>query len=359
MQLQSIQTTIFMVLLTARFLASPGYAVEYMFTAEVNGVSLEGQPIAWTKEQLFLYGRDGQLIEVHPKDLKKARKTSPFFVPYSNQELKNQLHTEFGNRFEITTSAHFIFVHSVGQKKRWPRDSEQLYTAFYTYFHVRHIQLHKSKTPMIVIIFPNERSYLSYCKKESQLIVPGTLGHYSPKTNRVYLFDTSESRFAKVNSTDSTVTHELTHQIAYNRGLHIRFGAQPRWLVEGLAMMFESPALWQGQSTAKIELRINSQRLANFKTYYPNYREGWIARFIASDQPFRGDSVKAYANAWGLSFYLSETRPREYAAYLKRVASRKPFATYPANERLADFYRAFGKETEVLERQLKQFYKPL
>ena len=37
-----------------------------------------------------------------------------------------------------------------------------------------------------------------------------------------------------------TIIHEATHQTAYNVGVHARFADQPRWLVEGLAMMFEA-----------------------------------------------------------------------------------------------------------------------
>jgi hypothetical protein len=57
----------------------------------------------------------------------------------------------------------------------------------------------------------------------------------------------------------------------------------------------------------------------------------------------------AYAEAWALSFYLCETDPRLYAAYLAKTANRPTLSDYPAAERLADFQAIYGQEMKMFE----------
>ena len=77
---------------------------------------------------------------------------------------------------------------------------------------------------------------------------PNTLGHYDPASNRVFLFDvTSGTSGDDWSENADTIIHEATHQTAYNVGVHKRFTAAPRWLVEGLATMFEARGVWNAQ----------------------------------------------------------------------------------------------------------------
>jgi hypothetical protein len=64
---------------------------------------------------------------------------------------------------------------------------------------------------------------------------------------------------------------------------------------------------------------------------------------------FRSDAAGAYAEAWALSLYLCETRPRQYVDYLDETASRPIFSQYSATERVADFQAAFGSDLKQLE----------
>jgi hypothetical protein len=80
-----------------------------------------------------------------------------------------------------------------------------------------------------------------------------------------------------------------------------------------------------------------------------------LAKIVAGDDLFRSDMRMAYAEAWALSFYLSETQPRQYAAYLKRTAARAPFRQYAAAERTADFTAVFGDNWRMLEARFLRF----
>ena len=124
----------------------------------------------------------------------------------------------------------------------------------------------------------------------------------------------------------------------------------PRWLAEGLATMFEARGVWNSSSYTTLKDRINAGRLHDFKEYVATRRQpGSIARLVTSDDAFRSDPLGAYAEAWALSFYLCETRPQEYAAYLEKTAARPMFGTYTDLERMADFQQAFGSDWKQLE----------
>jgi hypothetical protein len=70
---------------------------------------------------------------------------------------------------------------------------------------------------------------------------------------------------------------------------------------------------------------------------------------------FRTDISAAYAEAWALSFYLCETQPRLYAAYLQKTAERPLFAEYTAAERMADFQDIFGSEMKMFDTKFLRF----
>ena len=70
---------------------------------------------------------------------------------------------------------------------------------------------------------------------------------------------------------------------------------------------------------------------------------------------FRSDAEGAYAEAWALSFYLCETQPRLYAQYLQTTAKRTRFASYPPEERVADFQNVFGDDLKMIETRFLRF----
>ena len=49
---------------------------------------------------------------------------------------------------------------------------------------------------------------------------------------------------AHASENSATIIHEVTHQVAFNCGVHTRFNDVPRWVSEGLATMFEAKGVW-------------------------------------------------------------------------------------------------------------------
>ncbi|MEX2172266.1 MAG: DUF1570 domain-containing protein [Pirellulales bacterium] len=334
------------------------YAAEFMFRARVDGRMLEGQPLAWSDTQMLLLGRDGALHEFNPKKAKEARKTSPRFFSYTASEMRNELQREFGDRFDISSTTHYLVVHPRGERDVWAQRFEDLFRSFNHYFRLRGFTPEEPKFPLVAVVFRNQADYFAHARKGGQPMKPGTLGHYEPGTNRVYLFDsTGGSDDADWSLNAETIIHEATHQSAYNVGIHNRFAVCPRWLVEGLATMFEARGVWDSRSYQTQTDRVNRERLRDFQAYAKRRPEGSMASLIAADDLFEADTLAAYAEAWALSFYLCETRPQLYAKYLELTGSRANFGEYPAAERLADFKAVFGQDVRLLENQFLQYMK--
>lgn len=340
-------------------LAAPALAepAPFMMQAVVDGRTLEGQPLAWDDDQIMLLGRDGALYEFNPADAKHSKKTAKAYAGYSAGEMQALARTEFGRRFDISISTHFVVVRPRGRGGEWVRRLEALYSGFTSYMTVRGFQIAEPPTHMLAIVFPSRDEYYEYSADQGVTLSPNTLGHYSSQSNRIYLYD--EGSADDWSNSAETIIHEATHQTAYNVGVHRRFAEQPQWVVEGLAMMFEAPGVWSAASLRTQAERINRYRLDYFRAGGDKRPKDWLARIVASDEPFESGVLDAYAAAWALSFYLCETRPQEYSAYLARVAARKAFTIYPTGERVRDFTAAFGSDLTLLSAQMDRFIAEL
>jgi hypothetical protein len=232
-----------------------------------------------------------------------------------------------------------------------------LYNRFGHYFRVRGFTLSEPPYPLVAVVFRDQAEYLRHAAASGTPMHANTLGHYDPLTNRVFLFDvTSNKRGVDWSENAETIIHEATHQTAYNVGIHRRFTTQPRWLVEGLATMFEAPGVWSARYDHTQADRVNRGRLAGFRDYVAKRRQpGSLARMLSTDDAFRSEVDGAYAEAWALSFYLCETQSRQYADYLAIAAERPLFGDYPAAERLTDFQRVFGGDLKVFDAKFLRF----
>lgn len=343
-------------------LAAEGSAqsAPFMIRAQVDGRTLEGQPLAWDAQQMFLLGRDGALYNFDPAMAKEAARTAEGYIGYSSSEMKALLRSEFDRSFDISTTAHFVVVHPRGSWSDWADRLETLYRSFTHYMAVRGFQAPPPRAPLVAIVFRTQDDYYRHASAGGTPLAAGTLGHYDPTSNRVFLFDVTEAGGdADWSANAETIIHEATHQTAYNVGVHRRFAEQPRWAVEGLAMMFEARGVWGAASHHQQADRINRDRLSYFRQTSEGRRADWLVGLVSSDKPFQSTALSAYAEAWTLTFYLCETRPQQYSEYLNRVAARKPFSKYPPQERMADFAAAFGNDFNLLTAQLGRFVERL
>jgi hypothetical protein len=340
--------------------SEPASAAEFMFRARVDGRMLEGKPLHWSDEQMLLLGRDGRLYDFNPKLAKEARKTSPRFFGYSQSEMKTVLQQEFDKRFDISMTRHYLVVHPAGQRDLWAQRFEDLYNRFCHYFRVRGFSLTEPPYPLVAIVYRTQAEYVQQVSASGTPPQPGMLGHYDPASNRVFLYDATKDAGYDWSENAETIIHEATHQTAFNVGVHKRFILMPRWVGEGLATMFEARGVWNAQYDRTREDRINRDQLQEFRDYLATRRKpDSLPLLLTSEQKFRSDVSAAYAEAWALSFYLSETQPRLYAAYLAKTANRPLFSDYTAAERMADFQDIFGTEMRMFDVKFLRFVEEL
>ena len=255
-------------------------------------------------------------------------------------------------------------MHPAGERGEWPKRFDELYRAFVHYFSARGWRPEPPSFPLVAVVFSSREEFHSYARRQDDSIALNVLGYYSPRTNRIVLFDQGhEEGRPSVNdwqTNASTIVHETAHQTAFNMGVHNRFAPPPRWCTEGLGTMFEAPGVCDPFQHPELSARVNTlQRDVFLKIVDRGWKSGTIAELIQSDRLFQTAPVDAYAMAWALSFYLAETQPRNYVGYLKATAERRDFAPYPTAERWQDFTDQFGANVELLETRLIRYIEKL
>lgn len=330
--------------------------------------SVSGKALITTTEETVLVSPDGRIQIVDNRTVTKKRTVSPQFRPWSHSLIRTAALKELGPDFaSAATRRYVVLAKDSSTAGRYAALFEDTYKTVYQYFSVRGVSLTEPEFPMVAIVFSNHGDFARYAAKDKVRASRTLMGYYHALSNRVALFEgapgadgtaaSGNERF-QWNSVDGqvkdTIVHEATHQVAFNTGLHNRLGANPKWAVEGLATVFETAAARNTSSTTS--RRINVERFLWFGNFSKERRKPKsLQTFLASDRAFETNPLDAYSEAWAFSFFLIETRPRQYVQYLKKVAQRDAFHTATPDERLADFQSVFGKETALLESQFLRF----
>jgi hypothetical protein len=331
---------------------------DWMLELTVRGQRIEGAPVTWNSRQVVLLARDGQLWQFAPEEAADYRKTSDWFRGYTPSQLRATLLRELGSGFEVTGTGHYMVAHPSGARDQWADRFEDLYRRFVRYFSVRGLALSEPPFPLVAIVCRNRAEFARYAAANGSPAGAGVVGYYCTRTNRIVLYDVGNGRSspARWEQNAGTVVHEATHQMAFNTGIHNRTGQPPLWVVEGLATMFEGVVGSETSADGPRRSRVNRSRLQAFRDSVAGaHRSALLADLVASDRLFQSSAGAAYAAAWALTFYLTETQPARYADYLARTAARPPLDRYTAAQRTADFTAVFGDNWRMLEARLVRF----
>ena len=324
---------------------------------ELNGERVEGNPISWTNSEMCLLTRTGALKFFNPHHAKNVRTLSGQFCSYSANEMRASLYREFGKKFDVTDTGHYLVVHPKGQRDVWASRFEELYRNFMHYFRTRRIHPSEPQFPLVAVVFHRRDDFLRYAVSDG-LNAKSYLGYYSPSTNRILLYDTTVGRQeADWTTNAATIIHEATHQTANNTQIHSRFGSTPRWVAEGLATMFEAHGVWNPRRYRQRSDRINRGRLRSFRRHLKTHTSARLVQLVANDRMFYSQQNIAYTEAWALTFFLAELEPRKYGSFLQKTASRQPFAGYSSAQRQKDFTDVFGKDLAMLDARLQRFIR--
>jgi hypothetical protein len=333
-------------------------AAEPLLRLTVEGRPLEGMALASTDENIIFLARDGRLLEFPPGKAEGTTRLAGGFRSYSQAEIRGKLLGEFGRGYDVSGVGHYLVVHPAGQRDQWAPRFEELYRSFVHYFEARGWKLAEPQFPLIAVVYPRQSDFQRQAAAEGVQISSSLLGYYSPLSNRILIYDVTAGASGvdwTVNA--ETIVHEAAHQAGFNTGVHSRYGVAPRWVVEGVGTMFEARGVWQSRTYINQSDRVNERLLAAHRRHVASGRlgAGSIATIVSSDRMFDASPDRAYPEAWALSFFLSETEPRKYFAYLAKTAATPPFTSPTSPERLKDFTDVFGTDLKMLEARMQRF----
>jgi len=332
-----------------------------------------GRIVALDQATCTLMDRQGRLVELDVTKLRSVKHLANRFRPDSPGDFRSQLKREFGKRYEVAGTTHYLVCGPKGHADNYAQLFERIYREMEQFYRVRGLHIQAPDVPLVAIVFAARKEFADYCLRDNVTPSAGLKGYYSLVSNRVALFVDSAS-FAAAGENDirteaivalsgiagqttNTIIHETIHQVSYNVGIHSRLGKSPLWVVEGLATVLEPSAIRSRRRSQSSAQRVNSERFNWFQHQYrPGRPGGHLSQLIASDDAFRRQTLNAYSEAWAFTFFLLENPVpcRNFATYLQRLARRDPSSTYSARNRLADFQAEFG-DISRLEVQFLRF----
>ena len=318
-----------------------------------------GRPLGQDSKRLALLRWDGRITTLPKRD--RLEVFSGGFAPYTNKELSKRLQKQYGSRYLVQESEHFVVVYPRTKSRKWADQYEAVYRQFRSYMKKRGITIAEPQFPMIVVVL-GSRSEFDRALTGQFTFKRNVLGFYSRASNRVSTYVSSDPRVERqVNRfINVTVIHEAIHQIAFNTGFHNRLSVVPRWMSEGFAMLFESPGFRRDSPDKTVADRVNKSRLEMLKKLFGNGRaSGKLETMIRNDQLFQTNAEVAYALAWGLSFYLAETQPENYLKFVVQDGNQNQFGDYPPSQRVDLFIKSFKLDLDTLEGRLRNFVKGL
>lgn len=313
---------------------------------------------------------DGGLTAIDPKEFRSMDTLDTVLPITSATEMGQKLLALMPAGSQFIASEHFVVCFNTTETyARWNIDLyEKLYKSFHRFWKSKGVELVEPRFPLAALVFEKKADYVRYASQEFKGS-ENTFGYYHQGTNRLASYDLTgiEGMIpagAKVNRvalisqilsrpeaerTVATIIHEACHQIAFNCGLQVRLGHNPLWLSEGLATFFETPDLRGGVAIGKI----NQHNYRNLLKYAPNRPGDSLTTLLLDDSRLRNSDTTAngYAEAWGLTHFLLQSKPKEFANYIRQLREI-PIGVQPAGKERLDLFRdCFGQDINKLDRE--------
>ena len=210
------------------------------------------------------------------------------------------------------------------------------------------LKLDSTSEPLIWYCFDDREAYHRYALSVDHANPAFVDAYYSTRSNHVVMYYEALSAERIV-----VLTHEMTHQLAYNSGLQKRGVMYPLWVSEGLATFFEPCALSEAQRGRYVS---RSRQLAELGAADKLIPLSQLAVMTGPDA-LAISASDAYAQYWGLMTFLLERRPEALNAYLSDLA-QQPLGRRSSASLRNEFIAHFGR-IDTLEEQWRQFVASL
>ena len=331
-------------------------SAEPLIEVHLQGDRITGTPLHWSAQRVTMLTANGTRRDFSPNKVQRFGRLDGELVASTQQQVWQQLRAEFRTQFSIKATGHYLVVYPADNMDRWSKPLEDLYSDFHGFFQSHGYPLSKTRFPLVVIVLPSREALLQTAALSGHVDPSKIAGYYCDRSNRIWIHAPPTNSQPLSLRAHITLRHEATHQLAFNTGVHQRFGTTPRWIAEGLAMLFEMPqqhAAFQA-TNSQSETSLHQTALLP-ASYRPRARNLPLEFLIANDSAFQQTPELAYVQSANLTRFLLRTHPVSYLGYLKRVAARPRFTAYPADTRRTDFSSSFPGNLALLESQWQTF----
>ena len=329
---------------------------------------------------LLLLTADGTLWNIEPPEIVDHKHDAQPFAPLTQAEAGKKLLGELPAGFELYTTAHYVICHDTSRAyAQWVGALyERLYSGFINYWKNRGFKIHDPDLPLLVLVFATRDGYVKHVQPELGDSASAIIAFYSLRSNRVTMHDLTgmdslrrsgdrRGSVAEINAMlarpeaenmVATVVHEATHQLAFNCGLQTRFADLPLWVLEGLAVYFETPDLGSSKGWKTIGA-VNRPRLDRFRDYLAHRPAKSLLSLISDDKRFRDprQALDAYAEAWALNYYLVHQKPKQFNAYMELMAAKRALVVPPDGQKTEQRIKEFQAVFDDLDRLDAEFVK--
>ncbi len=354
------------------------HAVEQVIVRRDSGQTQVSGKLLLTAQDggILLLAPDGTLWNIEPQEIASRKQDDQPFAPLSQSEAGKKLLAELPQGFDLYTTAHYVICHDTSRAyAQWVGALyERLYSGFMTYWKNRGFKIHDPELPLLVLVFGTRDGYVKHVEPELGASASAIIAFYSLRSNRVSMYDLTgvdslrrpgdrrgsageiNAMLARPEAENmvATVVHEATHQLAFNSGLQTRFADIPLWVLEGLAVYFETPDLGSSKGWKTIGA-VNRPRLDRFREYLTRRPAKSLLSLISDDKRFRDprQALDAYAEAWALNYYLIHQKPKQFSTYMELMASKRALVVPPADQkveqRVKEFEAAFGDDLDRVD----------
>ncbi len=358
----------------------PALALDHL-TLNRNGktVRLDGRSMVIAQDGSCMFQtRDGVIWLAKADEVVQMSSDEVPFEAYTSEELSPRLLAELPPGFDVYSTANYVICFNTSRDyAQWCGSLlERLHRAFTNFWRRKGFDLTKPEFPLVAFVFADKQSYGRFTLPELGEAADSIVAYYSLRTNRITMYDLSgieslRKMMARRSSTVSvnqilsqpsaapmvaTIVHEATHQIAYNCGLHQRYSDCPLWFSEGIAMYFETPDLTSSRGWRSIGA-VNNLRLRQFRAYQPHRPLDSLKQMVTEDSRLReaDTAVETYAQAWALTYFLLNQKPKEYVAYLQVLSEKAPQFWDTPETRWSEFRDAFGPDLDRLEAEFERY----
>jgi len=393
------------ILLLSLLLGGTAQAGAPLVQMTVGTTTYEGRILAADKFTCWLAEPNGVYRRISLGEVASFGNRPGEFKPFTAAQLRDQLRHDLEGQLEMEVVGSHLVCAANGRARAYGAILDSTSRAFSGYVGRRSLPVRKIEFPLVAIIFPSWEPFQKYAEEDGVKATPTLRGYYNPLTNRIAMYEGDSSsttfipdssaapeelafqlplpaealsadrvlslnrpapvaplgRFAALSGADlkGTLIHEAIHQLAFNTGLHSRFGEEPRWLVEGFAMLLESESHLRDDRSGNAGDRVDLERYLTFQQARPKRPKETLASLVGTEELFAAAPLNAYAEAWALSFFLMETRSARYADYLKRLARRDRLSAYSTADRLKDFRETFATDLPMMDTQLLRYMSEL